>query len=200
MCTSRDYPKPPFETAGTFLEAQALSQKLKNAPRPEKPLKVVIIGAGLAGLSTAKYLSDAGHIPIVLEGRDVLGGKVRIWCSQNTLCRSCSCCGWHTVQPAFCQQVSDCTQPSAPLTNARVRKGPDSRHCTDSTCTGCFSAATRRTDAVVTIILSCCHNEACIPAAIGQVAAWKDEDGDWYETGLHIFFGAYPNMMNVFKV
>jgi monoamine oxidase len=37
---------------------------------------VVIIGAGLAGLSAAKYLSDAGHIPIVLEGRDVLGGKV----------------------------------------------------------------------------------------------------------------------------
>jgi uncharacterized protein with NAD-binding domain and iron-sulfur cluster len=32
-----------------------------------------------------------------------------------------------------------------------------------------------------------------------QVAAWKDEDGDWYETGLHIFFGAYPNMMNIFK-
>ena len=31
------------------------------------------------------------------------------------------------------------------------------------------------------------------------MAAWKDEDGDWYETGLHIFFGAYPNMMNVFK-
>ncbi len=27
----------------------------------------------------------------------------------------------------------------------------------------------------------------------------QDEDGDWYETGLHIFFGAYPNMMNVFK-
>ncbi len=32
-----------------------------------------------------------------------------------------------------------------------------------------------------------------------QVAAWKDKDGDWYETGLHIFFGAYPNMMNLFK-
>eukprot|EP00775_Hariotina_reticulata_P010931 gene10931-11085_t len=103
---ARDYPRPAFETAGTFQEAQALSQKLRDAPRPEKPLKIVIIGAGLAGLSTAKYLSDAGHIPIVLEGRDVLGGKV---------------------------------------------------------------------------------------------AAWKDEDGDWYETGLHIFFGAYPNMMNVFK-
>merc|ERR1712078_819067 len=24
-------------------------------------------------------------------------------------------------------------------------------------------------------------------------------DGDWYETGLHIFFGAYPNMMRLFQ-
>jgi 15-cis-phytoene desaturase len=32
-----------------------------------------------------------------------------------------------------------------------------------------------------------------------KVAAWKDEDGDWYETGLHIFFGAYPNMLQLFK-
>ena len=33
----------------------------------------------------------------------------------------------------------------------------------------------------------------------GKVSAWRDEDGDWIETGLHIFFGAYPNMMNLFK-
>lgn len=33
---------------------------------------------GLVGLSTAKYLADAGHKPILLEARDVLGGKVRI--------------------------------------------------------------------------------------------------------------------------
>jgi 15-cis-phytoene desaturase len=33
----------------------------------------------------------------------------------------------------------------------------------------------------------------------GKVSAWQDKDGDWIETGLHIFFGAYPNMMNVFK-
>jgi 15-cis-phytoene desaturase len=83
-----------------------LSTELKSAPKPERPLRVVIAGAGLAGLSTAKYLADAGHHPIVLEARDVLGGKV---------------------------------------------------------------------------------------------AAWRDEDGDAYETGLHIFFGAYPNMMNIFR-
>ncbi|GAP97526.1 15-cis-phytoene desaturase [Leptolyngbya sp. NIES-2104] len=67
-------------------------------------MRVAIAGGGLAGLSCAKYLVDAGHTPIVLESRDVLGGLV---------------------------------------------------------------------------------------------AAWKDEDGDWYETGLHAFFGAYPNMLQL---
>jgi 15-cis-phytoene desaturase len=65
-----------------------------------------IMGGGLAGLSCAKYLVDAGHEPLVLERGSVLGGKV---------------------------------------------------------------------------------------------SAWQDEDGDWIETGLHIFFGAYPNMMNLFR-
>ncbi|CAL5220389.1 g2395 [Coccomyxa viridis] len=101
-----DYPTPQLETSAPYLEAAALSAKLREAPRPERPLKVVIAGAGLAGLSTAKYLSDAGHEPILLEARDVLGGKV---------------------------------------------------------------------------------------------AAWRDEDGDLYETGLHIFFGAYPNVQNLFR-
>ncbi|MBW4418009.1 MAG: 15-cis-phytoene desaturase [Myxacorys californica WJT36-NPBG1] len=69
-------------------------------------MRVVIAGGGLAGLSCAKYLVDAGHTPIVLESRDVLGGLV---------------------------------------------------------------------------------------------AAWKDDEGDWYETGLHAFFGAYPNMLQLMK-
>ncbi|MEA5570623.1 15-cis-phytoene desaturase [Calothrix sp. UHCC 0171] len=69
-------------------------------------MRVAIAGAGLAGLSCAKYLTDLGYSPIVLESRDVLGGLV---------------------------------------------------------------------------------------------AAWKDEDGDWYETGLHVFFGAYPNMLQLFQ-
>ena len=69
-------------------------------------MRVAIAGAGLAGLSCAKYLTDAGYTPIVLERRDVLGGKV---------------------------------------------------------------------------------------------AVWQDADGDWYETGLHVFFGAYPNILQLFK-
>jgi uncharacterized protein with NAD-binding domain and iron-sulfur cluster len=68
-------------------------------------MRVAIAGASLAGLSCAKYLTDAGHTPIVPECRDVLGGKV---------------------------------------------------------------------------------------------AAWKDKDGDWYD-GLHRFFGANPNMLQLFK-
>lgn len=38
-------------------------------------MRVAIAGAGLAGLACAKYLTDLGHTPIVLERRDVLGGK-----------------------------------------------------------------------------------------------------------------------------
>ena len=33
----------------------------------------------------------------------------------------------------------------------------------------------------------------------GKVSAWKDDDGDVVETGLHIFFGAYPNMHCLFQ-
>ena len=42
-------------------------------------MRVAIAGAGLAGLSCAKYLADAGHTPVVVEARDVLGGKVSAW-------------------------------------------------------------------------------------------------------------------------
>ena len=73
---ARDFPQPDFEAESTFQEMAAISAAIKAAPRPERPLEVVIAGAGLAGLSTAKYLVDAGHKPIILESRDVLGGKV----------------------------------------------------------------------------------------------------------------------------
>ncbi|KAH1047035.1 hypothetical protein J1N35_037819 [Gossypium stocksii] len=74
-----DYPRPELENTVNFLEAASLSASFRSASRPTKPLKVIIAGAGLAGLSTAKYLADAGHKPILLEARDVLGGKVAAW-------------------------------------------------------------------------------------------------------------------------
>ena len=46
-------------------------------------MRVAIAGAGLAGLSCAKYLADAGHTPIVVEARDVLGGKVAAWKDED---------------------------------------------------------------------------------------------------------------------
>jgi 15-cis-phytoene desaturase len=101
----RPYPDR-IKSTDNFQQAAAMSAKFgaANGKGPKK--KVAIIGGGLSGLACAKYLSDAGHEPIVLEARDVLGGKV---------------------------------------------------------------------------------------------SAWKDKDGDWVETGLHIFFGAYPNMLNLFE-
>jgi 15-cis-phytoene desaturase len=103
-----DATRPPLETVGTHIEALTNVQYLKDLPRPdaETKKKVVVMGGGLAGLSTAKHLVDAGHEPIVLEARALLGGKV---------------------------------------------------------------------------------------------AAWRDADGDVTETGLHVFFGAYPNMITLFS-
>merc|ERR1719217_1368343 len=102
-----DFPQPKqIKNTDNFRDSQALSQKFKDLNGLGEKKKVVVVGGGLSGLACAKYLTDAGHEPIVLEARDVLGGKV---------------------------------------------------------------------------------------------SAWQDEDGDWIETGLHIFFGAYPNMMNLFE-
>ena len=104
-CFMKDYPTPNVYDTDNYREGEALSRKMSSYAGKGEKKTVAIIGGGLSGLSCAKYLADAGHKPIVLEARDVLGGKV---------------------------------------------------------------------------------------------SAWQDEDGDWIETGLHIFFGAYPNMMNLF--
>ena len=87
-----------------YREANELSQKFItdyetiNSSNNKKK-RVAIIGGGLSGLSCAKYLSDAGHIPTIYEARDVLGGKVSAWRDEDGdyietgMC--CVCCAYH---------------------------------------------------------------------------------------------------------
>src|SRR5207253_957958 len=43
---------------------------------PEKTIDVLIIGAGAAGLAAWRELHSAGLNPLVLEGRDRIGGRI----------------------------------------------------------------------------------------------------------------------------
>lgn len=52
------------------------SFNLENSPK--KP-KVVIIGAGFSGLSSACYLAKAGFEVVVVEKNSELGGRARVW-------------------------------------------------------------------------------------------------------------------------
>ena len=44
-------------------------------PEPEAPPPVIVVGAGVAGLSAARALHDAGLEVVVLEARDRIGGR-----------------------------------------------------------------------------------------------------------------------------
>jgi len=47
----------------------------------QQPETIVIVGAGMAGISAARHLHDAGHTVILLEGRHRIGG--RVWTSRK---------------------------------------------------------------------------------------------------------------------
>ena len=42
----------------------------------DRPKKVIIVGAGLAGLAAGYELKRAGHTPIILEAQQRVGGRV----------------------------------------------------------------------------------------------------------------------------
>ncbi len=56
--------------------AQTGSTKFFSRQKTERPKKVIVIGAGLAGLTTAYELTKAGHEVTVLEARNRAGGRV----------------------------------------------------------------------------------------------------------------------------
>ena len=51
---------------------QGITKKFEEG----KPKKVVIVGAGLAGLAAGYELKRAGHNPVILEAQQRVGGRV----------------------------------------------------------------------------------------------------------------------------
>lgn len=49
---------------------------IKTKYRDRKPKKVVIVGAGIAGLVAGYELKRAGHTPIILEAQQRVGGRI----------------------------------------------------------------------------------------------------------------------------
>src|SRR4051812_1683292 len=50
--------------------------RVSGVPHPDAPGRVIVVGAGLAGLTAAVYLRDAGWEALVLEARGRVGGRV----------------------------------------------------------------------------------------------------------------------------
>jgi heterodisulfide reductase subunit A-like polyferredoxin len=53
-----------IENTANYIESKLKSIELKSLRENNTRKRVAIIGGGLSGLSCAKYLIDAGHIPI----------------------------------------------------------------------------------------------------------------------------------------
>src|SRR5690349_18670702 len=47
--------------------------------KPQRPVDVIVVGAGAAGLSAARSLSDAGRSVLILEAGNTVGGRIRTY-------------------------------------------------------------------------------------------------------------------------
>ena len=45
----------------------------------EKKKKVIIVGAGISGLTAGKMLKDAGHEVVILESTNRVGGRIQTY-------------------------------------------------------------------------------------------------------------------------
>ena len=67
----------PHPSEGGPLEKQTLDVPSQGLdPRPGTPKKVVVLGGGLAGLVAAFELKRMGHLPLVLEAQNRVGGRI----------------------------------------------------------------------------------------------------------------------------
>ena len=74
------YYKIPYNYVNTYINKKAL---LVSLQRPMKKKKIVIIGAGIAGLASAIRLQSLGHQVSVFEANDYPGGKLTAFSSKG---------------------------------------------------------------------------------------------------------------------
>lgn len=53
----------------------AMASRASFGATTSSPKKIIVIGAGMAGLAAARQLSGQGHQVTILEGRSRLGGR-----------------------------------------------------------------------------------------------------------------------------
>ncbi|PTX99665.1 squalene synthase HpnD [Verrucomicrobia bacterium LW23] len=72
-----------LEKAWHYMAAQRREKSLKPSP-PPPPKKVLVLGAGFAGIATAVELARRGHNVTVLESRSLLGGRAQSFTDAKT--------------------------------------------------------------------------------------------------------------------
>ncbi len=70
--TSSEY---PATVHGALLEGRSAAARIHSSTQGA-PSRVLVVGAGAAGLAAARELTDLGHEVLVVEARDRLGGRV----------------------------------------------------------------------------------------------------------------------------